>query len=346
MGKVGNALNMLTILGSGRTYTIRELSEKMEVSPKSVRLYRDALDSAGIYVLEKRGRDGGYYLPRDLQKPLLGLAISEEELLALEIVSGELESARHVEARNVTSVLRKVQAAREHDRAREAPPADHLSHVSGGARPNIDPAREREKLVQVLMARRNRRKIRMQYRPLHGREEERTVHVYSTYTYRGEIYLVAYCELRGTYRDFKLRRASRIRVLDERYDLDPTFSLSRYMEHCIGIFKGDPIALAVRVEEPMAQIVREMIYSETQTITELEGEEAILFEAVMRGRQEILSWILGMGDKATVISPEDLRDEVADQARRIADAYAGGRPGSDASKPRKRTAQRGRNTKK
>lgn len=345
MGKVGNALNMLTILGSGRTYKIRELSEKLEVSPKSVRLYRDALDAAGFYVMEKRGRDGGYYLPRDLRKPLLGLAVSEEELLALEIVCGELESARHVEARNLTSVLRKVRAAREQERSREAPPAEHISHLSGGARPNIDPAQEREKLVQVLMARRDRRKVRMRYRPLHGREQERTVHVYGTYTYRGEIYLVAYCELRRTYRDFKLRRASRIRVLGERYEWDSSFSLTRHMQDCIGIFRGDPVALKVRIEEPMAQIVREMIYTETQTITELDGGEAILFEAVMRGRQEIVSWILGMGDKAMVLAPEDLRDEVAEQARRIAGAYGGG-DGPAPPTRRKKAAQKGRITKK
>ena len=41
MSKVSNVLTMLEYLSSGRKYTIDELSEKLEVSPRMIRVYKD-----------------------------------------------------------------------------------------------------------------------------------------------------------------------------------------------------------------------------------------------------------------------------------------------------------------
>ena len=44
MSKVSNVLTMLEYLSSGRKYNIKELSEKLEVSPRMVRVYKDELE--------------------------------------------------------------------------------------------------------------------------------------------------------------------------------------------------------------------------------------------------------------------------------------------------------------
>ena len=44
MSKISNVLTMLEYLSSGRKYSISELSEKLEVSPRMIRVYKDEIE--------------------------------------------------------------------------------------------------------------------------------------------------------------------------------------------------------------------------------------------------------------------------------------------------------------
>ena len=60
MSKVGNTLTMLRLLESGRKYTVKELSEKLEVTPRMIKIYKEELEKCGIYIDSIRGQYGGY----------------------------------------------------------------------------------------------------------------------------------------------------------------------------------------------------------------------------------------------------------------------------------------------
>lgn len=49
MSKLSNVLMMLQLLQNKRKYSIKELSEKLEVSPRMIRQYKDELEHAGIF---------------------------------------------------------------------------------------------------------------------------------------------------------------------------------------------------------------------------------------------------------------------------------------------------------
>ena len=49
MSKLSNVLMMLQLLQNKRKYSIKELSEKLEVSPRMIGQYKDELEYAGIY---------------------------------------------------------------------------------------------------------------------------------------------------------------------------------------------------------------------------------------------------------------------------------------------------------
>ena len=51
---------MMKLLSNGKIYTINELAEIIEVSPRQIRLYKDELEKAGIYIQSYSGRYGGY----------------------------------------------------------------------------------------------------------------------------------------------------------------------------------------------------------------------------------------------------------------------------------------------
>ncbi|MCI8446306.1 MAG: hypothetical protein HFH31_02295 [Bacilli bacterium] len=46
MSKISNVLIMLEYLSSGRKYSIKELSEKIEVSPRMIRVYKEEIEKA------------------------------------------------------------------------------------------------------------------------------------------------------------------------------------------------------------------------------------------------------------------------------------------------------------
>ena len=69
MSKVSNVLTMLEYLSSGRKYSIKELSEKLEVSPRMIRVYKDELEKAGIYGDTIKGPYEGYVLNQNISVP-------------------------------------------------------------------------------------------------------------------------------------------------------------------------------------------------------------------------------------------------------------------------------------
>ena len=69
MSKISNVLTMLEYLSKGRKYSISELSEKIEVSPRMIRVYKDELEKAGIYVDTIKGPYGGYVLNQNINLP-------------------------------------------------------------------------------------------------------------------------------------------------------------------------------------------------------------------------------------------------------------------------------------
>ena len=65
MSKISNVLTMLEYLSSGKKYSIAELSEKLEVTPRMIRVYKDEIEKAGIYIDTIKG----YVLNQNINVP-------------------------------------------------------------------------------------------------------------------------------------------------------------------------------------------------------------------------------------------------------------------------------------
>lgn len=69
MTKLSNVLTMLQLLQNKRKYSIKELAEKLEVTPRMIRKYKEELEYAGIYIETIHGPYGGYVLNQDIKLP-------------------------------------------------------------------------------------------------------------------------------------------------------------------------------------------------------------------------------------------------------------------------------------
>ena len=81
MSKVSNVITLLELLQSGRKYSIKELSTILEVSERMIRVYKEDLEKAGIYIDSILGPYGGYVLTRPVKIPIRRFSESDYKLL-------------------------------------------------------------------------------------------------------------------------------------------------------------------------------------------------------------------------------------------------------------------------
>ena len=55
MSKLSNMITMMELLHQGTKYSIEELSNILEVTPRMIRFYKEELEKAGIYIDTIRG---------------------------------------------------------------------------------------------------------------------------------------------------------------------------------------------------------------------------------------------------------------------------------------------------
>jgi len=80
------------------------------------------------------------------------------------------------------------------------------------------------------------------------------------------------------------------------------------------------VPIAVRFGPAVARRVAETRWHPSQRL-EWRGDGSLVWRGLVAGTHEVRVWILGWGADAEVLEPRSLRDEVAAELRRAAEAY-------------------------
>jgi predicted DNA-binding transcriptional regulator YafY len=217
-------------LGRGRVVTARALSERLEVSERTV--YRDirALVESGVPIEGEAGV--GYCLRRGYQLP--PLMFDEEELEAL--LFGVDVARTYGDARLAASaetILAKVEAVLP-ERLRPSPDSKRLFVPDLQARPEVA-----EMLGVVRTAINEKARLFLDYQDVAGTGTERIVRPLLL-TYWGATWaLGAWCELRQDFRNFRVDRMARAEPLASRFEEEPGRSLADFVRH-ISEYDGGP----------------------------------------------------------------------------------------------------------
>lgn len=182
---------------TSRPATAAALAAELEVSKRTV--YRDIADLVGQRVPIDGAAGVGYVLGADYDLPPLTLTPDEIEaaVLGAEWVAGRSDKALANAARDLIAKLAAVVPAPM--RALAATP-------SVGVKPPAAPRVEPPDASRLRAAIRDGVKLRLRYRSLAGEISERTVQpVILGYAEASEM-LVAWCELRGDFRHFRVDR--------------------------------------------------------------------------------------------------------------------------------------------
>ncbi len=85
MSKISNVLTMIEYLSSGKKFSIQELAERLEVSPRMIRVYKEEIEKAGIDIETIKGPYGGYVLNQNVRVPRRFILPKEIEIQDKEI---------------------------------------------------------------------------------------------------------------------------------------------------------------------------------------------------------------------------------------------------------------------
>lgn len=203
-----------------RVVTARTLAEELEVSERTI--YRDIQDLSlsGVPVTGEAGV--GYRLARGFRLP--PLMFEAEELAAL------LLGMRMVQA--WTDPALAGAAARAAARIEAALPERLLGEFAREELLVPDffiPDTLREHLAPLRGAVRERRKLRVAYKREDGQASERILWPLGLFYWGRHWTLVAWCELRGAFRHFRLDRIGALDVLSEHFPVQAGRTLQEFL---------------------------------------------------------------------------------------------------------------------
>lgn len=191
---------------STRPVTAAALAEELEISKRTV--YRDVADLMGQRVPIEGEAGLGYLLAADYDMPPLMLTPDEIEavMLGAQWVIRRSDKILSSAARDVVAKIAAV--VPEHLRP-------FIVEPSVGAKPTIQESEDDVDTAMLRSAIRKGRKLWLRYRTVAGEETERTVWpVILGYAESNRV-LVAWCELRQSFRHFRTDRIIEVRMLDE-----------------------------------------------------------------------------------------------------------------------------------
>lgn len=134
-------------------------------------------------------------------------------------------------------------------------------------------------------------------------------------------YVIGFDHYSKEVRTFKVERIKAIEQTTEEYEIPAGWKATEYLRSSWGIVHGDEVAVRVRFSKAAAARVKESIWHPSQRVED-QPDGTLLFTVQVAGTLEITPWILSWGAEAEVLSPPELRQHVAEIARRQADLYS------------------------
>ena len=304
-------LALLELLQTRPLITGREIGDRLEIGPRTVRRYIAALDELGIPVEGQRGVGGGYRIRPGYRLPPLMLSDDEAVVVSLGLLATRrlgLDS----ETAATEGALDKIHRLLPTTLRRQV---EALESALGFTAPPLTGAPVRSDAALLLAdAIRRRRRVRLSYLSYAGERSQRRISPYGLVVHRGRWYLAAYDHGRNDLRTFRVDRCSRIALVDGRLHdapegFDSVASVSRSLARVPWTWEVE-VLLALPLDVAATRL--------PPTLAELADAEG---GTLLRMRVGSLDWmagiLAGLDCDFTIHEPDELRDSVRSLAARL-----------------------------
>lgn len=200
MSKVSNVITMLELLQTGKKYSINELSNKLEVSKRMIRVYKEDLEKAGIYIDTIMGPYGGYVLNQSVRMPIRKFKLKDAKLLD-KYISNEKDKKIKEELIILQDKIKGVYIGSKQEEKEL-----NLKEETG------------KKYNLLTRAIKEKRRVKILYYSYGKGETKRIIYPAEMFLFQNGWYCAAFCEMRQDIRHFELKRIIKCELLDEKFE--------------------------------------------------------------------------------------------------------------------------------
>lgn len=197
-------LELLALLQGRRDWTGRELADRLDVTPRTIRRDIERLRALGYPVESITGPAGGYRLRAGTAMPPLLLDDDEAIAIAVGLRTAARASVTGIEETSVRALVKLEQVLPAHLRRRVSALGSAMIAPSASG-PTVDP----QLLTVIAAACRDSEGIRFGYRRRDGTESRREAEPYSLVNLGRRWYLMAWDTGRADWRTFRIDRIAR-----------------------------------------------------------------------------------------------------------------------------------------
>lgn len=155
------------------------------------------------------------------------------------------------------------------------------------------------------------------------REKEYLASPYGLCQDNENCYLLAFSQRHGI-TSYRVDRMSNIHVTQDSRTPCPELTGKAFHEHANQLFQmyaGDKIKVKMRFHNSLINVVVDRFGKDTMLIPD--GQSHFIFNASVVVSPMFLSWIIGFGNKAQILHPQDVKDRCIALCREVIDHYQG-----------------------
>ncbi|WP_127530837.1 helix-turn-helix transcriptional regulator [Paenibacillus kobensis] len=307
------AITMLLL--NRRRISAKELSERFEVSLRTIYRDVDSINQAGIPVISYAGATGGYELMDryGIDRQHISLDELQSIIIALNGVQGIMDE------HHVAGLLDKVGALLTTSEQGD------VERMSNAFMIDLNPWHsaedEQDRLHQIRVAARDRRVVAFVYTDNYSQMSERHVELHSIVLKGYVWYAYGYCRLREDFRTFRLSRIRDIQVTDETFEPreDRPQQPDLLRRHPGERSRYPLIEMKLRFAPTARARVLDFCSSD-QIETETNGYMRVT--ASMPDDPWLIGFLLSLGANVEILSPVRLSERVQAEAAKIVALYS------------------------
>jgi len=145
--------------------------------------------------------------------------------------------------------------------------------------------------------------------PLHFFERDGGLYVFVVVSYFKDIRLLA------------VERIKSIEMSEKPFDWPKDFDPEILLNKAFGLYWDDPFSARIKFPPSQARYIKERTWAEQQQIDD-QPDGSIILTLETSGSYDVKRWVMSFGSDAELLEPEDLREEICNEAKKMAQAYS------------------------
>mgnify|MGYP000213612202 FL=1 len=197
MSKITNALLMMKLLSNGRVYSVKELSEELGVTERMVRNYKEQLEMSGYIIESFKGPGGGYFINKNNFMNIN--FFNKYDLEVLDRIENEVIINDNELNKDFTELNKKLHSIYNSNKV--------LSEYKDV---NVLISKNDEKVKIINNCINNKNNLLIDYLGSSGKITKREIIPINVFEFENNIYVTAFCKLRGAMRIFTLSKITNV----------------------------------------------------------------------------------------------------------------------------------------